>query len=100
MRWAAVATLVAVSEEQRADGSFAESREESEVFCNERAVGASAWLAARAAGLHADAEVELRACDYSGQASCVLRGAEYEVESARATGETCVLTLKRRLRSG
>lgn len=98
MRWAATATLVGVSEAQRADGSFSEGREEREVFCNERSVGTSAWLAARAAGLHADAEIELRACDYDGQSSCTLRGVEYEVESARSTGETCTLTLRRRLR--
>lgn len=100
MRWAATATLVDVSEEQQADGSFRETRAESEVYANVREIGTASWLAARAAGLHADAEIQLRACDYAGQSSCSVGGVEYEVEGARLSGEWCVLTLKRRLRSG
>lgn len=100
MRWAAIAKLVDVAEEQRADGSFAETRTESEVYANVRRIGASAWFAARAAGLHADAEIQVRSCDYAGQASCEVDGVEYEVEAARVSGEWCLLTLKRRLRSG
>lgn len=97
MRWAATAELVDVATEVGPDGSTREARTGSTVFANVRSVGSTAWLAARSAGLHADAEVAVRTCDYAGQACVVLGGVEYEVERAAAKGEDTVLTLKRRL---
>ena len=99
-RWADVLYLVEVVRDMRPDGSFSESRRTEAVFCNRLTVGARTWAAARSAGLHADASVRARACDYRGQTAAVLGGVEYEVERAQDTGEFCDLTLMRRLRSG
>lgn len=96
-RWAGTAVLVGVGFEMDAEGVPSESEERTEVFANRRSVGLSTWVAARAAGLHADAEIEIRSADYSGQPRAEVDGEEYEVEKARCTGEFTVLTLKRRL---
>lgn len=99
MRWGLLVTLRDVSQVQRADGSFGEEAEETQVYANARTMGATAWMAARAAGLHADASIEVRAADYAGQAEAVVDGTVYEVERAAVSGEFATLTLKRRLRS-
>ena len=65
-----------------------------------RRARAGAWAAALSAGLHADAEVELRSRDYLGEQELSMDGTEYEVERVQDYGEFCRLTLKRRLRSG
>ena len=85
-----------------ADDGSAKSRlaSSTEVFANRYSVGATAWAAARSAGLHADAEFEVRSCDYSGQQRARCDGIEYEVEAARDRGEFTRLTLKRRLSNG
>ena len=78
------------------DGSFREAEERLSVFVNRRNVGASAFMAARSAGLHSDAEVQLRSCDYAGQQELEMDGCEWTVERARNDGEFTVLTLARR----
>lgn len=98
MRWASLIGLVSVSIEIGPDGGAREARSVRRAFCNEMSVGASTWSAARSAGLHADARVRLRACDYRGEPSCELGGVEYEVEQVLAQGEFCDLVLRRRLR--
>ena len=98
MRYGEVATLTAVRVEQRADGSFHEVRESRGVFANPYSMGATAYMAARSAGLKADAEVRLRSCDYAGEQECVFRGLAYDVERAVDSGDFTTLTLKRRLR--
>ena len=91
--------LVGVSVVVDDSGSPRETEAEKPVFCNERHMGATDWAASRSAGLHADAQIEVRTGDYSGEGSCFYMGNEYEVERAKTLGETTLLTLKRRLRS-
>ena len=98
--WNEVCYLVEVAHAQRPDGTFSESKSTKAAFCDRLSVGASTWAAARSEGLHPDASVRLRSCDYAGQTAVVLGGVEYEVERASDRGEFCDLTLKRRLRSG
>lgn len=100
MRWASACDLVRVSVAAGPDGTPREERSSRRVPCNEMRAGATSWAAARSAGLHADARVRVRACDYLGEQACVLGGVEHEVEQALAEGEFCDLVLKRRLRSG
>lgn len=67
------------------------------VFANIYSIGASAWLAARAAGLHPEAEIEIRSIDYDGQNVAVMNGTEYTVEQAPGGGEFTRLVLTHRL---
>lgn len=97
-RWDGVCYLVDVRQLQAPDGTFREARATTAAYCNRLTVGARTWAAARSAGLHCDATLRLRSCDYSGQGSVVLDGEEYEVERASDTGEFTDLTLARRLR--
>lgn len=97
MRFNDSATLVSVSAAQGADGSFSESRERREVFANERTVGATALMAARAVGFQCDAEVQVRSCDYAGEQECEFHGTAYNVERAKNSGEFTTLTLGRKV---
>ena len=99
-RFASTAVLKAVAVSVNPDGSTSEEETGRQVFVNSRRTGATAWAAARSAGLHADAEVQLRSCDYAGEQQLEMDGGEYEVERVRDDGEFTMLTLKRRLRSG
>lgn len=97
-RFAGTAVLFDVAVTVSPDGSPREEKmNERKVFVNKRNVGASAYMAARAAGLHPDAEVQVRSADYSGQQVALMDGDEYDVESVRDTGEFTVLTLARRV---
>lgn len=98
-RWASVVEFESTSMEQRADGTWAETSTRRSVFANRRTIGATAFLAARSAGLHADASVEVRSADYHGEQSCMMGGVPYEVESVSDSGEFSVLTLARRVSS-
>lgn len=100
MRWDGTARLVTKGVAVSEDGSAHEESKSVAVFVNVRNIGTSAWLAARSAGLHADAEIELRTCDYSGQQCVVIGKTEYDVERASEKGEFTTLTLSRRLRNG
>lgn len=60
-------------------------------------IGTGTWLAARSAGLHADAEIQVRSVDYSAQNIVVMRGEDYTVERASDTGEYTRLVLAKRL---
>ena len=70
------------------------------LWANVYTVGTSAWLAGRAAGLHADAEVQVRSIDYGGENVVVMGGEEYSVERASNTGEFTRLVLSHRLANG
>ena len=97
-RFACALTLVDVAVSVNPDGSTSEIRlGERDSFANRRTVGASAYMAARAAGLHPDAEVQLRSSEYSGQQLVEMGGRAYDVEAARDTGEFTVLTLRERV---
>ena len=96
MRYAKDITLIAVKSSQMDNGSWSEVLEEKQTFCNPYAIGTSAYMAAQVAGLHADAEVELRSCEYDGQQRAVIDGIEYSVERVLEKGEFTRLTLSKR----
>ena len=98
MRYSDTAVLSGVDAVKRPDGTFDEVKSARSVYVNEYALGAASYLAARSSGLHADAELQLRTCDYAGEQECVFHGTVYDVERSRSAGDFTVLTLKRRLR--
>ena len=69
-------------------------------LCNPYTVGADSWATAVDLGLRADAEIQLRACDYADESSCVYEGVEYDVEKVTRTGELVRLQLGRRASNG
>lgn len=100
-RWDMSLTLVKRVQEQRDDGSWAEAEPiRTKVWANRRKIGSSTWLAARSAGLHADASVQIRSFEYDGQEDVEIAGIEYTVEKAVRYGEFTVLTLAKRLPNG
>lgn len=66
------------------------------VFANKYSVGAATWVAARAAGLKADASFSIRSCEYLGEEKASYNGVEYDIEAVSDKGEFTVLTLARR----
>jgi len=94
------ALLKPVSVTVGADGAPAQSGEPRMVFVNPMRVGSQSWAAARSAGLHADAQVQLRSCDYAGEQEVTIDGVPYDVERVADRGEFTTLTLARRVRSG
>lgn len=99
MRWDSTITLTSVSVEVGDNGVPTETVTTTCSWCNRHRVGSSAYFAARSAGLHADAVVELRSAAYSGEQQATLDGVPYEVEGVSEEGEFVRLTLRRRLRS-
>ena len=97
MRWNKAVELIDVAFSVNAEGATVESESIRKVFANPMRVGLDKWSAARSIGLHADASVEVRSAEYSGQERCRIDGVEYEVERAADRGEWTTLTLKRRL---
>lgn len=67
------------------------------VFANNRSMGLATWSAAHNNGLHADASVQVRSCDYAGEQTVFMGKDEYEVERVQDSGEFTVLTLKKRV---
>lgn len=96
MRWADTVDLVTSELTQDAEGNQTETERTDTAFCNRYAFGATSYMAAKAAGLHADARVQLRTCDYAGQQKAVLDGTEYDVEDVSQNGDVTLLTLARR----
>lgn len=96
-RWSKLATLIGVEITLDDEGSPITSKTRKTVFCNARRIGSEDWLAARAAGLHADYEIELRSSEYGGQQLVEFDGTECQVERVRDTGEFTKLLLARRL---
>lgn len=97
MRFNSECTLVTLTQTKDEEGNAVYEQQETEVFCNEYSVSTSSFMAAQSAGLHADAEVEIRSCDYEGQEIAVLDGTEYNVERVERTGDFTRLTLAERL---
>ena len=98
MRWNKLVDLYTVTTTTDVAGDHSETvSEPATVFANPRHIGTEAWAAARNLGLHADAAIEVRTWEYSGQNRCEMDGVEYEIERSYDTGEYTNLTLKRRL---
>lgn len=96
-RYRETATLSSFEVVQNGDGTRDEIETKRDVFANELTIGFAAWNAARSNGLHADASIQLRTCDYQGEQSVTMRGIPYEVERVQSSGEFTTLTLKRRI---
>lgn len=97
MRFNSQITLVSVDLIQQPNGSFKEVETKTDVFANRRSIGASTWAAERSIGLHADADVQIRTCDYNGQQYAIFDGTEYSIERVDTSGDFSILTLTNRL---
>lgn len=98
MRFNAIAALCKEGTAQDSIGNTVPTvGEPREVFANVYEIGLNSYLAARASGLHADAELQLRSGDYDGEEIVLFGGNEYTVERVSDSGEFTRLTLARRL---
>lgn len=97
MRFNSECMLIELGQTQDDEGNASYWRVETGAYCNEYSVSTSSFMAAKSAGLHADAEIELRSIDYDGQPIVELEGVEYNVERTENTGDLIRLTLARRL---
>lgn len=98
-RWAKTCVLVGRGEPVQADdGSWSAGEEtETEVFCNPYTVGLEEWAVSnRDLGLRADAEIQLRTCDYSGETIVRYNDELYTVERSTVSGDFTKLQLGRR----
>lgn len=101
-RWFEICTLVSDGEPtQTESGSWTiGEQEETVVFCNPYTVGLDTWLVSnRDLGLKADAEIQVRACDYTGQPTVLYRDNEYTVEKVTDSGEFIRLQLGRKAKN-
>lgn len=101
MRWADVVTLVShPGMEQDETGAWHEGEPtERAVFCNRRTLGAQRRSEAVDVGMRAEAEVEVRTCDYHGETEAVFLGVRYDAEPSQS-GDFTYLTLGRRVADG
>ena len=102
MRWNDTCTLVgSPNRYQDEAGAWHEGEPaKREVFCNRYSVGADAWATSLDAGLRADAEVQLRACEYAREQTVVFDGVEYDVERVVGKGDFVRLQLGRHVSNG
>lgn len=98
-RWNDTCELLSSPERfQDAEGNWHQGTQHAAtVYCNRFAVGGSTWASVVDAGLRADAELQVRACDYAGQDEVRFHGTEYDVTRVVDSGEFVRLTLGRRL---
>ena len=98
MRFNSTATLYPVTATQDARGNTVPSKgEPKDVYANVYEIGLNSYLAAKASGLHADAEIQMRSADYDGEGIVEFGGREYMVERVSDSGEFTRLVLARRL---
>lgn len=94
MRFNETCILVAKTYEPDDEGVQRPVDEKSEVFCNPYSVGAHTWSSMYEIGISADAEVQLRSCDYEGQRDVLYRDKWYSVEVVKEDGDFVRLTLR------
>lgn len=94
MRWNATCTLVEKVYTPDDEGVMAYEEARTEVFCNEFSIGAGTWSSMYEIGISADAELQVRTCDYSGQRDVIYKGEPYSVEIVKAEGDFTRLTLR------
>lgn len=103
MRWIDTVTLVSREPYQDEVGAWHEGEPvERTVFCNRRTLSLQRRSEAVDVGMRADAEVEVRTCDYAGETEAVyslVPGAAPETFDAEpsVSGDFTYLTLSRRL---
>lgn len=95
MRWNRTCVLVAKTYAPDDEGVMRATDVKTEVFCNEFSVGAHTWSSMYEIGISADAEIQVRACDYEGQRDVVLDGKQYSVETVTGAGDFKNLVLRR-----
>jgi len=102
-RFCDYAQLIQVTSSQDEYGNPIEASVSTLVFANIYKISTSTWLSARNAGLNADAEIEVRSCEYSGQERVKMgdgaNAVTYDVERSSNTGEFTRLTLAKRVSS-
>lgn len=94
MRWNETCMLVKKKYEPDDEGVMQIEDEESVVFCNPFTVGAHTWSSMYEIGMSADAEIQVRSCDYSGQRDVLYRDEWYSVEIVKEEGDFTRLTLR------
>ena len=100
-RWDLYIELMDTNPTQNESGAWVEGEPtKTGVYANRLTLGTSTWLAAASAGLHADASIQVKTAEYTGQDAVILDGLEYTVEKSQNAGEYTTLTLARRLRNG
>lgn len=97
MRWTDTVTLVSREMTQDEYGAWHQGDPvETTVFCNRRTLGGRRRSDAVDVGMRAEAEVEVRTCDYAGQTEVVYLGETYDAEPTWH-GDFTYLTLGRRV---
>lgn len=97
MRWTDAATLISHETYQDEDGAWHEGEPvRTHVFCNRRSLSAARMSEAVDVGMRAEAEIEVRTCDYDGQTEVEYMGCTYDAEPYWR-GDTTYLTLGRRI---
>ena len=93
-RWLKACTLVGVEVTRDERGVAQERKVRRFVRCNPFNMGAAAFYAAAAAGIHPSTVLQLYKCDYHGERTVEYEGATLNVERIDATSPTfVVLTL-------
>lgn len=69
-------------------------------YCNRFTVGSDLWATSFDVGLRADALIQLRADEYSGESEVEFGGVQYDVENASVSGEFVKLQLGRHVSNG
>lgn len=94
MRWTGTCELVRKEYEPDDEGVMVVTDHLTEVFCNEFSIGANTWSSMYEIGISADAELQVRTCDYEGQRDVVYNGKWYSVEVVKGEGDFTRLTLR------
>jgi len=94
MRWNETCTLVDKSYVPDVEGVPQPAETRTVVFCNPRTVGAHTWSSMYEIGISADAQIQVRTCDYEGQRDVLYRDKWFSVEIVQEKGDFSVLTLR------
>lgn len=99
MRWNDSITLLSPAEAyQDASGTWHEGdRVPREVMCNARSIGLVTAAKLVDVGLRNAVQVEVRSLDYEDEDQAIYHGKEMEIVTVSGGGETCHLTLSRKV---
>ena len=102
MRWNDVCYLLGMPDMSQDDaGNVIQGKPERRMrFCNRYTVGSDLWATSYDVGLRADALLQLRANEYSGETEVEFEGVQYDVENATVDGEFVKLQLGRHVSNG